>query len=154
MKLSDDFHDLLAAFEEAGAEYLLIGGYAVSLLSVPRYTKDIDLWVGTSPDNLDRVAAALEAFGAPPPAIDNIKTGGDDEIVWFGSPPGRVDILKSIPGVAFSSAYENRTVVPLGDVTASVISIDDLITAKLAAGRPQDLLDVEALRAARAEIKE
>jgi hypothetical protein len=46
MNLSDDFHDLLAAFESSRAEYLLIGGYAVSLHSEPRYTKDIDLWIG------------------------------------------------------------------------------------------------------------
>ncbi len=149
MKLSQDFHDLLAAFEEAGAEYLLIGGYAVSLHTEPRYTKDVDLWVGSAPGNLERVAAALEAFGAPAQAVEEIKTCADDEIVWFGHPPTRVDVLKSIPGVDFADAYRNRATVRLSDVVASVISVNDLIEAKLAAGRPQDLLDVEALRAAR-----
>ena len=150
MNLSSDFYDLLVAFEEAGAEYLLIGGYAVSLHSEPRYTKDIDLWIESSPANLERVAEALEAFGVPARAIDDVKTSAEDEIVWFGHPPGRVDILKRIPGVEFYAAYRNRARIPLGDkVVASVISIGDLIAAKLAAGRVQDLLDVEALRAVR-----
>ena len=51
MRLSQDFRDRLAAFAQADADYLLIGGYAVSLHSEPRYTKDIDLWIGSSPDN-------------------------------------------------------------------------------------------------------
>ena len=151
MNLSDDFHDLLAAFENSQAEYLLIGGYAVTLHSEPRYTKDIDLWIGSSAENLERVAAALEAFGAPASAIDDVKTCAADEIVCNGSPPGRVDILKSIPGIEFADAYSNRVAIRLGEVTASVISIADLITAKTAAGRPQDLVDVAALRAVQEE---
>jgi len=148
MDLSDGFHDLLAAFEDAGVEYLLIGGYAVSLHSAPRYTKDIELWIGSSARNLERVAAALEQFGAPARAIADVKTCAESEIVWFGSPPGRVDLFKSIPGVEFAEAYANRVSIRLRDVTASVISIGDMIRAKTAAGRPRDLLDVDALRAA------
>lgn len=99
MDLSHDFTDLLAALENAKAEYLLVGGYAVSIHSKPRFTKDIELLIEASPENLDRVALALEEFGAPRQAVDDVRTCAVDEIVWFGSPPGRVDILKSIPGV-------------------------------------------------------
>lgn len=149
MELSHDFTDLLAALENAGARYLLIGGYAVSIHSKPRFTKDIDLLIDAAPENLDRVALALEEFGAPPQAVNDVRSCPIDEIVWFGSPPGRVDILKAIPGVEFDAAYRNRVTFRLGSVTASVISVDDLIAAKRAAGRPQDLLDVQALEAAR-----
>jgi prevent-host-death family protein len=83
MDLSQDFCDLLAAFDQAGARYLLIGGYAVSAHSKPRYTKDIDIWIDSDPANLERVGAALQAFGAPEQAIHDVRTCADTEIVWF-----------------------------------------------------------------------
>jgi len=148
--LSQDFTDLLAAFERAGARYLLVGGYAVVAHTKPRYTKDVDLWIDPAPDNLERVAEALSEFGAPGRAIDDVRACAEDEIVWFGVPPGRVDILKRIPGVAFAPSYGRRAQVTVAGMAVAVLSIDDLIAAKRAAGRPQDLLDAEALVAARA----
>ncbi len=153
MDLSQDFIDLLAVFERAGARYLLIGGYAVVAHTKPRYTKDIDLWVDPATDNLERVAQALSEFGAPAKAIADIRSCADDEIVWFGVPPGRVDLFKRIPGAEFDPSYRRRARVSLGDIEASVLAVDDLIAAKRAAGRPQDLLDVEALLAAQASLE-
>jgi len=150
VELSQDFTDLLVVFEKAGARYLLIGGYAVVAHTKPRYTKDIDLWVGPAADSIERVVQALSEFGAPARAISDIRTGAADEIVWFGAPPGRVDILKQIPGVVFETAYERRVRVTLGGILVSVLSVVDLIASKRAAGRPQDLLDVEALLTAQA----
>ncbi len=147
MKLSQDFRDLLAALEESKAEYLLIGGYAVAAHGRPRATKDIDIWIGTTPENIQRVIAALIDFGAPPRAIQDLQTWSQGEIVWFGSPPGRVDILGHIPGVSFAESYGNRTVLRLNEIEVSLISKDDLISAKRAAGRPQDLVDADALEA-------
>jgi len=46
-------------------EYLLVGGLALALHGHPRFTKDADLWVRDTPENLERVENALRAFGAP-----------------------------------------------------------------------------------------
>lgn len=43
--MNRDFVDLLRALSSAGAEYLLIGGYAVGFHAQPRYTKDLDVWI-------------------------------------------------------------------------------------------------------------
>ena len=61
------------------------------------------------------------------------------------------EILPEIKGVDFDSAWEKRveTVVdPDAGLKAFFISRDDLIAAKLAAARPQDLVDVDAIRTA------
>lgn len=146
MKLSDDFRDLLTELGKADVDYLLIGGYAVALHCRPRYTKDIDIWVRASPDNCEKLARALEAFGAPKQVSIDVTSGPDDQIVWFGNPPNRVDILKQIPGVSFATAFAARVRLDLEDgLHVSLISRADLISAKRAAGRPQDLIDVEAL---------
>jgi hypothetical protein len=65
MAVNPDFRDLFAALNDAGARYLLVGGYAVAFHGQPRFTKDFDIWVESSAENADRVFAALEMFGAP-----------------------------------------------------------------------------------------
>ncbi len=59
--------------------------------------------------------------------------------------------MPSLPGVDFDMAWERRIAGVIDEVTgltAFFISKDDLIASKLAAGRPQDLADVSAIRKA------
>jgi hypothetical protein len=63
----------------------------------------------------------------------------------MGIPPVRVDILMGIPGVVFAEAWPRRMEVDFAGLVVPFISREDLIAAKRAAGRPQDLLDVEQL---------
>jgi hypothetical protein len=64
-KLPQDFTDLLIELCEADAEFLPVGGWAVILYGHVRATDDMDVFVRPSPENSQRVFAALEAFGAP-----------------------------------------------------------------------------------------
>lgn len=65
MDLHPDFRDLLAEFAREKVSYAVVGGYAVGHHAKPRATKDLDLLVSPSGDNLERVGRALEQFGAP-----------------------------------------------------------------------------------------
>jgi hypothetical protein len=145
MDLHPDLMDLLGAFSSSGVEYLVVGGWAVSVHSVPRFTKDLDLWIGTAQDNLERAAAALGLYGAPDSIVEQARRLGPDEFLFFGVPPARVDLLRFIPGVDFEEAFSRRLDVPWGDAMVHIIGRDDLIRAKRAAGREQDLRDVRAL---------
>jgi hypothetical protein len=69
----------------------------------------------------------------------------------MGHEPIGVDILTAIPGVEFDAAWSRRIdhhVDPPADLKAFFISREDLIAAKLASARPQDLADVDAIRKA------
>jgi len=57
----------------------------------------------------------------------------------------RVDILMGIPGIEFERAWERRAEVDFDGLTVPFISKEDLITAKRASGRPQDLIDADIL---------
>jgi hypothetical protein len=144
-----DFKELLSVFNSRKIRYLLIGGYAVSHYAQPRTTKDMDLLVGPDRENASALYAALAEFGAP---LDGIKAEDfmiPDTFFRMGTPPLMVDILPAIQGVDFDSAWERRTEIEIdaeSGLRAPVISRQDLIAAKLAAGRPQDLADVAALR--------
>lgn len=145
MALQADFRDLLEVFADEGVRYLLIGGYAVAFHARPRMTKDIDLWIAADEGNRGRVERALQRFGAPAHVIETFRSAKLDEIVYIGSPPVRVDILQTIPGVSFEAAYSARCAGEWEGVEVSVISRQDLIRAKRAAGRPQDILDANLL---------
>lgn len=145
MEIYPDFRDLIGAFAAAEVRYLLVGGYAVAFHAQPRFTKDIDLWVDASEENLTRVQRALESFGAPEGFVEELRRGAPLDVVWMGRPPTRIDLMKAIPGVVFADAFERRAVAKWTGVDVSVIGLADLIAAKRASGREQDLIDVRAL---------
>lgn len=147
--LDPDFKDLLAAFASFGVEYLVVGGYAVGYYTRPRFTKDIDLWVRDTPENLRRVHAALGKFGAPEAVLDAVSRGRSDEIVWFGVSPSRVDLLRHIDGGEFEAAYPRREQANWDGVAVSIVGLEELISAKRAVGREQDRLDLIALERVR-----
>lgn len=148
MALPSDLIDLLAEFEAGGVEYLLIGGHAVAVHGYPRFTKDADVWIGPSADNVTRAVAALERFGATRAVFEALPKADALDVVWMGHPPARIDLMKGVPGGDFAACYARRTKVVDEDVTISVISRPDLIAIKQASGRPQDLEDVRQLRGA------
>ncbi len=144
-----DFKELLSVFNSRKVKYLLIGGYAVSLHAQPRGTKDLDLLVSPDAENADALYEALAEFGAPPGGIKAADFTDPNMFFRIGTPPLMVDILLAIKGVDFDTAWERRTEIEIdaeSGLKAWVISSGDLIAAKLAAGRPQDLADVAALR--------
>jgi hypothetical protein len=146
-----DYKDLLSAFHAHGVKYLIVGGFAVILHAQPRFTKDLDLFVKADPANARAIYAALAAFGAQLQSMRPEDFADPKAFFRFGRDPHGFDILPDIPGVDFDGAWERRvetTVDAESGLRANFISSDDLIAAKLASGRPQDLADVDAIRKA------
>jgi predicted nucleotidyltransferase len=148
--LHPDFRDLLAELVLAGAEFAIIGGYAVGHHAKPRATKDLDLLVAGSTENLAKVADALARFGAPALVVESARRLAPTEIVYLGVPPVRVDILRQADGIDVETAIARADAVTVDDLPLRVLSLDDLIANKRAAGRPQDLADVQLLERVKA----
>lgn len=147
-----DFQDLIELLNKYKAKYLVIGGYAVSRHAQPRYTKDLDLFILPAPDKRTRTQRDGDAIT---PARELTAEDFEKKDTWYtmGVPPYAIDVLPEIPGVTFEAAWNNRSTQVIDEatgLTAHFISRDDLIAAKLASGRDQDLLDVNALRSAAA----
>ena len=68
-----------------------------------------------------------------------------DQMLQLGYPPGRIDILTTLPGVEFSECYSSRTTVEVDGVSVNFIDIENLKKSKKATGRHQDLADLENL---------
>jgi predicted nucleotidyltransferase len=148
--MDENLRQLLSAFNDNRVKYVVVGGYAVFVHAQPRMTKDMDVFIESSPANAKAVYAALKQFGAPLSEITVEDFQHPTMVVRIGVPPICVDILQSIDGLDFTTVYAGSIEYLIDDaVPARYISADDLITNKLAAGRPQDLADVAAIRQAR-----
>lgn len=148
MLTSPDFKELLKILEKYKIRYLIVGGYAVMKYSEPRFTKDIDVFIATDRENSKNIYTALKEFGAPLEGLTSDDFAHQGYFYQMGRSPLRVDIMMSIPGIDFESAWKNRETVPLGDLQIYFISRSDLIIAKEASGRPQDKIDLEKLKEA------
>ena len=144
--MNSDFSDLLRLMAEHQVRFLVVGVYAVIRYTEPRYTKDLDLWIEPTAENAERCFRALAAFGAPLTGLGPLDFTQQGYIYQMGVPPTRVDVLMSLQSLSFADAYDRRVAIELDGLTIPILSKDDLIASKLAAGRPQDLLDVESLR--------
>ena len=143
----EDFRDILAALVAADAKFLVVGAHALAAHGVPRMTRDIDILVEPSPDNARRVWRALASFGAP---LDSLKIreadlATVDQVIQFGLPPWRIDIMTSISGVSFAEAWNGRMNDDMLGVQVAFIGRDAFIRNKRASGRNKDLGDIDAL---------
>lgn len=145
MLASSHFKELLRSFNDRGVKYLVVGAYAVMKYTEPRYTKDIDIWVEPTGENAERVFQALAEFGAPMADV-TLKDFTNRELVFqIGLPPHRIDIMMGIPPLEFPAAWDRRVTAQFEEVPVDLLSRDDLLMAKKATGRPQDLLDANLL---------
>jgi len=143
--INPDFRDLFAALNDAGARYLLVGGYALAVHAVPRFTKDLDVWIEPTADNAALVMTALRSFGAALESLDEPGLARPGAVFQIGVAPNRIDIVTAVDGVSFPDAWPARVTTSYGDQSIPVIGRAHLIANKRAAGRPQDLVDATLL---------
>ncbi len=146
-----DFKELLSTLNAHGAKYLIVGGYAVGFHAQPRATKDLDILIRPDEQNASAVYEALAKFGAPLQDLTAHDLLDPDGFYRMGHAPVMIEILPKIDGVEFDDAWQGRVEIVVdaeAGLNAFMISREDLITSKLAAGRPQDLADVDAIRKA------
>ena len=143
--LSRDFKEFIGLLNASRVEYLIVGGYALAAHGHPRYTGDLDIWVDREPGNVDRLLAALDAFGFGSVGPSARDFSSDDAVVQLGFPPGRIDLLTGIDGVQFKPCFARRQIVQVAGLDLPIIHVEDFKTNKRATGRFKDLADLEAL---------
>lgn len=156
--------DLLLALLDAQVEFVVIGGVAVGTHGFVRATKDLDIVPAHDPKNLERLARLLVKIKA-----QQVGTGdfSPDEFPYDPTDPvqlgeganfcletklGPLDILQWVEGVDSDLAYTdlspNSVPVSFRNNELRVCSLEHLLAMKRAAGREQDLKDIEQLEGA------
>jgi len=146
--MNSDFKELLQVFNAHEVEYMIVGGYAAIHYSQPRYTKDLDLWIRPTMENAQRIARAFVEFGLPMHNFTIADLADEGFQFFVGVSPVAFDFLTTIKGLVFNEAWKNREGSEEDGIPVLYLGKADLITAKKAVGRDQDLHDIEEIRRA------
>jgi hypothetical protein len=157
-----DASGLLAALSKAGIDFVVIGGFAVSAHGYPRATKDLDIVPAPDAENLERLAAVLKKLNATLIGMEELSA---EEIVQpdagglamggnfvLATSSGRLDVMQLVaPDLDFGELAAASVEDEVFGHQVRFCSYEHLVAMKEAAGRPEDLLDLERLRQARGE---
>lgn len=145
MTTHPDFEELFRLLAEHRVDFMVVGGYAVAFHGHPRFTKDIDIFFNPTSENVARLRRALVAFGFEELDLPEEEFTRSGNILAFGVPPLRVDLLNEIDGVRFADAAPRRVLGTYGAVPVHFIGFEDLLKNKRATQRPQDQVDADSL---------
>jgi predicted nucleotidyltransferase len=159
-----DIGELIRTLARHGVEYIVVGGVATQVHGHERMTMDLDLTPSPEPENLDRLGEALAELDAEPLEGDfegaEIPVGDPERLALAAIVPplltrhGQLHILKEPKGArAFEQMRDAALVVEVAGVEIAIVSLDDLIRMKRAAGRPRDLEDIAVLAEVARESK-
>jgi len=145
MELNPDFKEFLQSLNENDVRYLVVGGYAVAFHGHPRYTKDIDIWIDLDEQNARKVVKALVDFGFSSLNLNPADFLEPDNVIQLGYPPRRIDLLIGLEGADFDECYSKRLEEEMEGIRVCFVDRENLARLKRAAGRPQDLADLDNL---------
>jgi predicted nucleotidyltransferase len=148
---------LLRRLARAEVDFVVVGGVAVAFQGYGRATKDLDITYATDAQNLDRLGEVLVSLNAKlrgvaedVPFVPDGRTLARTRLLTLDTDDGGLDLLADPPGAPPYATMRSRADrVELDDIVVAIAALDDLLAMKRAAGRPQDLVDVEALEIAR-----
>jgi len=148
---------LLGRLGRAEVDFVVVGGVAVVFQGYGRATKDLDITYATGEDNLRRLGAVLVALharlrGVPEdvPFVPDGRTLARTRLLTLDTDDGSLDLLADPPGAPpYATLRKRADRVDLNGLVVAVAALDDLLAMKRAAGRPQDLVDIDALEVAR-----
>ena len=146
MPLPKDWRAFIESLNSSGVEYLIVGAVALAYHGFPRYAGALDVFVRNTPENAQRLEAALARFGFGSVGLKAADFVNSYQVIQLGVAPNRVDLLTSLTGVTFEDAWAGRVEGDLGGIRANFIGRQTLIENKQATGRPQDHADLDALR--------
>lgn len=126
MVLARDFEEFIGLFNKHAVEYLVVGGYALAFHGRPRHTGDLDIWIGVSEENAERMLKVLKDFGLASLGFERDDFLKEGYVTQIGYPPLRIDILNTIDGVSFKEAYNNKEQVNLDGLQVAYIGLSDI----------------------------
>lgn len=150
---------------ENDVEFVIVGGVAIIAHGIPYATFDLDFCYARTPENLKKIASALSPlnprlrdFPKDLPFIWDERTLQNGTNFTLQTDIGDIDLLGEVAGVgSYNEVFANSAILKLFGDDVRVLSLEDLIKAKKAAGRPKDLFvlpQLETLQEALSETSE
>lgn len=139
--------ELILLFDARGVRYLLIGGQALRLEGMPRFTMDWDFYV--PPKDLENIRRINDLLAAElDVALLPLGQRGENFIQTYQTRFGVIQFHLAVPGLPPFDEAEKSAVTHQTESGTPVKCVSGrlLLASKLAANRPQDRLDIEFLQ--------
>ena len=108
MPLPEDWRGFIESLNLSGVEYLIVGAVALAHHGFPRYAGALDVFVRNTPENAQRLEAALARFGFGSVGLKAADFVNSYQVIQLGVAPNRVDLLTSLTGVTFEDLQHTR----------------------------------------------
>src|SRR6266550_4213831 len=145
MRLSNDLREFLELLNSRGIEYVIVGAHSLAFHGRPRYTGDLDILVRATPENAAKLIDLLNHLGFADAGFKESDFTRPEQLIQLGRAPNRIDLLTSITGVTTDEALAGKVPAELDGIAVFILSKDTLIRNNRAAGRPQDIADLDML---------
>lgn len=145
MNLAPDFNEFFASLIAHGVEFVVVGAHALAFHGAPRFTGDLDVLIRPTTENGARLIAALNDFGFPTDALTPESVVAPERLLQMGIEPVQIHVMSDISGVDWDSVWAGRVLGRAGDHEVAFIGRREFLRNKIAAGRPKDLADIEAI---------
>ena len=136
--------EVFASLESHDVHYLIIGGIAAIIHGVPRATFDLDVLIDPTLENAQRLLDAFIEARLGTAAITTPEDVLANEITVFRDSV-RIAVQTWTPGILFRDVWPRRLTLETQGQSFYVVTREDLIASKKAAGRIVDLEDVRIL---------
>jgi len=155
-----DYRHIFDEFSRSGIDYLVVGGLAVNFHGIPRMTYDVDIMIRMESRNILKCVGMIISWGYRSKLPVDPQDLADEEKrrVWVYEkemkafnfyneklPIAGIDLVIESP-IPYDELKSHSVRINLHGVMVPTVSIRDLIELKHAAGRKQDLVDIEYLR--------
>lgn len=135
--------------DELELRWYLFGAQAAILWGAPRFSADVDVTVTIPPSDLDPFIAAMAEHGFDLRFADR-EFIESSHVLLFTHRNTRMPLDVVLAGSGLEADFMDRAiVVDIGTIPVPVITAEDLIIAKVFAGRPKDVEDVRGVIAER-----
>ena len=156
-----DLQRLLQRLDDAGIDFVLVGGYAAVLHGSSLLTRDLDVCAVLTPATIGKLRDAfremrpVHRLSSPQRSfLDVPEPGVALDNLYLNTDLGTLDVLSRITGVGdYSRVSRDAVEVELFGRRVRAISLDDLIAAKEALGRDKDVIAAKELRAIREKLR-
>lgn len=140
------YEKLLASLARAGVEFIVVGGVAVALNGFVRTTDDVDILIKRSPENVERLLAALAHFGAGHARALSFQDFDEAEGAVRVIEEFPLDIFTVMRGHTFDDLFHHVRQMSIQDTSFRFLDAEGLIRLKENSGREKDQIDIAALR--------
>lgn len=148
---NEEIENFLVYCQDQGVRLIMVGGGAVNFHGYKRHSADVDFWIDSSSSNLKALVKVLNMMGYEIDRFpENVEKGFQNISLKFSPQTPDIELITNFSAnKPYENAFSDSILTSNKNkpkLKWRVLNYEDLITSKIKAGRPKDLVDVQELK--------